>query len=675
MIRTAPTRARLRAVDYLRVSTEDQVKGYGIQYTGKKTKRHIDKKDWEYVTTFVDEGVSGSVLAHEREDLPRLMAQARQVPRPFDVVVVSEGRAIGRAGRAFWPWVWELEDLGVFVAVVKGDYDNTTPEGRSRMRKAADAAEDEREMIRDRTQGGIQEKAEDGRHPGGQARYGYYIADQGKVGLSRLALDECDGMERCTRTEPCTAVHEIAVLRRGRQLMIQTYGNWSKTVLALNAEGLVNRSGKPWSMQNFRGRFLAALDPRYVFRSAANAALDGDGNPVWGESITIDLPPVFTSEEMDEFRRACDNKVRAAVANGRVYPLSQRITSLCGAHYVGGTSMTKGVSAHYQCAGKRPAYAGAPTCDCSQLDAAGVESWVWQEVTALLSDVDKLRGLAKRQLERSSEQRIDHAARLAELDQHVAEQESAITTTMAMAAKQAARRGLRGAEAEASVARTIRPLEDELESLEEQRRQVAVWQAEAADAGRRAGDLEELAYRASKGLPEANPEDQAQLYKLLRITGELTGPVPQMRKGPACALADWFRERDRLVPALDDKGWAKVAPLFRRELEQRRVLEALLRKAATGATWRELETELGTTALRSCWRRWHDSGLWERAMDALPRTGREVPRRHPLPPISLHGVLQPTLVLSAASESHATKLAPSGQFSYAGYQFSLAVAA
>ncbi|WP_176733169.1 hypothetical protein [Streptomyces agglomeratus] len=34
----------LRAVDYLRVSTEEQTKGYGIAYTGKRTKAHIAKK-------------------------------------------------------------------------------------------------------------------------------------------------------------------------------------------------------------------------------------------------------------------------------------------------------------------------------------------------------------------------------------------------------------------------------------------------------------------------------------------------------------------------------------------------------------------------------------------------------------------------------------------------------
>ncbi|MGR8008230.1 hypothetical protein [Streptomyces hypolithicus] len=31
----------LRAVDYLRVSTEEQAKGYGITYTGKNTRKYI----------------------------------------------------------------------------------------------------------------------------------------------------------------------------------------------------------------------------------------------------------------------------------------------------------------------------------------------------------------------------------------------------------------------------------------------------------------------------------------------------------------------------------------------------------------------------------------------------------------------------------------------------------
>ncbi|MFI2292410.1 recombinase family protein [Streptomyces niveus] len=115
---------------------------------------------------------------------------AKQEPRPFDLVCVYRERAIGRRDKAFWPWVWKLEDdHNIFTAVVKGDYDNTTDEGRSKMRKAQDRAEDELVTIRDRTQGGIQEKAEEGGYTGGNVPFGWRIEGQGKKGESRVVLD------------------------------------------------------------------------------------------------------------------------------------------------------------------------------------------------------------------------------------------------------------------------------------------------------------------------------------------------------------------------------------------------------------------------------------------------------------------------------------------------------
>lgn len=52
---------QLRAVAYLRVSTEDQRKGYGIAYTGKRVVKHIAHKGWALVDIFADEGFSGSL--------------------------------------------------------------------------------------------------------------------------------------------------------------------------------------------------------------------------------------------------------------------------------------------------------------------------------------------------------------------------------------------------------------------------------------------------------------------------------------------------------------------------------------------------------------------------------------------------------------------------------------
>ena len=80
--------------------------------------------------------------------------------------------------------------------------------------------------------------------------------------------------------------------------------------------------------------------------------------------------------------------------------------------------------------------------------------------------------------------------------------------------------------------------------------------------------------------------------------------------------------------ALTDDEWACLEPLLpvhragrgRPAVDHRRVLEALLWLARTGAPWRTLPERFGpwqTIATR--FYRWTASGLWKRIMDALLR--------------------------------------------------------
>ncbi|WP_280143024.1 recombinase family protein [Streptomyces melanosporofaciens] len=204
----------------------------------------------------------------------RLMGQARQVPRPFDVVVVSESRAIGRTDRAFWRWVWELEDLGIYVADAKKDIDNTTESGKEAMREEANFAFKEYGRIRQRTQGGIREKAEDGGLTGGRPRYGYRVENPGKRGLSRVVLDRCD--ETCGCGQP----HEFDVLHLAHALIVVDGLNVRQAAIRLNAVGRYTRSGKPWSNRNLWSRLVdATSDPVVIFRNPKRAKLGIDGTP------------------------------------------------------------------------------------------------------------------------------------------------------------------------------------------------------------------------------------------------------------------------------------------------------------------------------------------------------------------------------------------------------------
>ncbi|MER0483110.1 recombinase family protein [Streptomyces sp. Edi2] len=594
-------------MDYLRVSTEEQAKGYGIAYSGKKTAGYISQKGWEHVGTFVDEGVSGALESHQRPDLRRLMERAWTVPRPFDIVVVNEGRAIGRTGRAFWRWVWELQEIGIFVAVVKRDYDNSTPEGESKMRKDADYAEDEREIIRERTQGGIQEKAESGGYIGGKVPYGYC------VGAGRLVLDEC------RKGRDCAAKHEACALRRGRTLYV-ALRDWSQAALAVNTEGYRRRDGGLWGGQSLRQQVLnpIVLEARQVFRGSGGVRRDHEGRPVNGERVVIPLPPVFTPAEVEELRAASGRPVRT-LQKARVYTLSGRIVSPCGKRYIGGGTILR--TKAYRCQGRSRAYAGAPTCSCPYLAADPVEERTWRRVRTLLGDADRLKGIAGCQSEPSAAQCDGSRERRGELDRQIRIHRQALAIALGVAAKEVAALDLGLEESERAVVRQIAPLQAELGVLLDARRELKARLAESDAARERSAQLVELAAmtrRMWSGLPLKR---QKELMAALDVEVTFLEPPQQGRKGQLCALTAWFTDRRLLVPLLTDEGWATIEPMIThrpRGVSPRLVMTGILYKARTGKSWSALPDLFGCpSTLQTYAARWRESGFWENAMRSL----------------------------------------------------------
>lgn len=622
---------QLRAVAYLRVSTEDQKKGYGISYTGKRVVKHLARKGWALADVFADEGFSGSLEAHDRPGLARLMELARQPKRPFDLVCVAEARAIGRRDRAFWPWVWELEDLGVYVAVVKGDYDNTTADGRSRMRKDADKAEDERETIRDRTQGGLQEKAEDGGYTGGFVPFGYEIVDKGVKGESRHGL--------------CAA--EAATLRHARELFVQKK-SWPDTATTLNSERLLTRSGKPWTHENLQKIMMGdpVLNSQIIFRKEKKAKLDRDGRPMYGEQVAIKLPPVFTPEERQELLDAHELVKKGPPANrGRVYILSGRMTSPCGQTYTGHLANSR--TAGYRCNGS--ASAGGAGCECSFLEAEVTEKAMWAKFCEALGDIDRLRKVASDWTSINAGQNINHAERIVDLEKQITRLRRTKNLTMSMTIREAIEEGASDSEAEQAAAAAVRSLNEELSSLESLRAETAAWQAETEAAGQRARDLLEMAEKAHKRLEKLQPAQKQRLLELLDTTVTVREDAPKGRQGAACSLASWFRDCGQTVPVLTDEGWKSIAHFFPklRKGEPRKVVEGLLHKACSGTPWAQLPEEYGPhTLLHNHWTRWNKSGLWEQAMGLLAGTeGRQPFRPWVAPSMSIRTWVIPELLL------------------------------
>ncbi len=616
---------QLRAVAYLRVSTEDQRKGYGIAYTGKRVVKHIAHKGWALTNVFADEGFSGSLDHTQRPDVKELMRQARMMPKPFDVVVVHEDRAIGRKGRAFWPWVWELQDLGISTAVVVGDYDNTTEEGESRMRKAADRAEDELIVIRNRTQGGIQEKAEflghEGAYLGGSVPYGYRVKNKGVKGESRLEPDECDCDGECSARHEADALH-LAVSRFVATRSYETAGR------DLNGAGYRRKNGTLWdygSVHNLLNS-RATLEAVIVHRGSRDVVLDKAGSPRYGTAVEIKLKPILSPKELAALAQAKAQRPRRRTPKTFVYTLAGRIASPCGLVYVGAGKSRQGdkhgrsPSKVMRCSGAGGKVKEDRRCTCPIIRAEPVEREAWRLVREFLEDPVELERLATEPLAKRVQTGADFDGRLKDLGKRIAELEESIDLMLMAATQQAASRRMPRAEAEKYVAKMTAQPNAELADLHKQRMEIESWKETSAEAEDTAKQLSALAAKARVRLADKTLEEQAELFNLLRAEIVIVGDVPSRPSGRPCRAMAFFVERGLDVPFLTDEAWAEVqdlVPTFSPRHSSRDVLAAFLDKARTGVPWRALGSSVPHTTLMNHWIRWGAPGGLEAVMGRL----------------------------------------------------------
>lgn len=652
--------AKLRAASYSRVSTEEQTRGFGIENQDTANSEYIDRKSWHHVAAFSDEGVSGSLEMGSRPDFDRLMTLAVQEPRPMDVVVVTATDRIGRTDRAFYRWVWALEDLGIAVAVSHRDIDNTTQHGREAMRSEADYAFREYERILQRTQDGLQTKAMHGGWTGGRPPCGWYIVNKGRRTGSHLGLDDI------------TKKGYAWMMRRAREIFIANRGNWDKTATRINLEGWLTPEGLPFNGPNLREKFLceAVLKGTHTFRNPdsrgagrkGGTKLKADGTAKIRPSVTVEIPRLFTDNELAAFEAVLIRKENVKDREDwNTYPLSKRLISACGRHRVGQVNGSHNARV-YRCSGKTTIAANAaPRCDCSEIHADLVEKHVWEEVTQLLSQPEKLERVASDMLGFAGSTQDAHTDRIAELERRIAVQNTALGSVRASAAVEAAEMGLEPAEAQAHISEATASVLKEIKHLRKLLAEAKEWMEESQAAAQRGKDLSRLAVMARTSLPTMDIEDQLEVLALLRVKVEIQSPVQALRRGNPCPVRAWFESREQTVPlAVPDGAWERIRPLVvkggrgsgkRTAYDLRAVVEAILFKARSGLKWDEVTREVGMLGkqLSKRYNDWVRGGIWEQIMDILADVeGVELPPQpgRTLPDLLVTGDIDPRLLLT-----------------------------
>lgn len=168
-----------RGVAYLRVSTEEQAHDdkFGLESQRQQIEAYcqnnditINPEDW-----FIDAGISGK--SRNRPEFNRILSTEVQNP-PIECVVVAKADRISRDVTTYYVYKDLLARKNIEIVSVKEDWGSqdkitaTILEGFM-----AIMADVERETITMRTAGGRRVKAKNGGYSGGNAPYGYAIAD------------------------------------------------------------------------------------------------------------------------------------------------------------------------------------------------------------------------------------------------------------------------------------------------------------------------------------------------------------------------------------------------------------------------------------------------------------------------------------------------------------------
>ena len=223
----------IRAVPYLRVSTEEQTEsGLGLEAQRSAIEAHCVRNGWVVDGWHADEGLSGSLPPPERPGLVGAIADVRR----GDVLIVYKRDRVVRGDPVLIAMIeGAVRKQGGRLVSVAGEGTEDDSPTNILMRRIVDAfGEYERLLIAARTKAALKAKAARGERAG-TIPYGKRLDPTGPArsrSTGRPCALEVDPVER--------AALEAMVRWRAEG---KSYGAIAR---ALDAQGIPSRSGNPW---------------------------------------------------------------------------------------------------------------------------------------------------------------------------------------------------------------------------------------------------------------------------------------------------------------------------------------------------------------------------------------------------------------------------------------------
>jgi site-specific DNA recombinase len=401
--------ATIRAAIYARVSSDQQAQEHtiGSQIEALVRRVRADGLEMEDSLRFIDEGQSGAVLV--RPALERL--RDRAAAGLIDRLYVHSPDRLARKYAYQILLIEEFQRCGIDVIFLNHEIGDN-PEEQLLLQMQGMIAEYERAKILERSRRGKMHAARNGSvSVFSKAPYGYrYISKREGHGVARFEV--------------------VASEARTVMTIFEWYGqgdcSLSQICERLNREGVPRRSGKPgwdptsvWDMLRdtaYRGEALygksrvgecrprlrpAHGQPEYPGRARSIAATPA------ADRIPVAVPAIVPADLFEVVQeKLAENKARRRRSEPGVRFLLQGLTacSRCGYAYVGKIQgKLKGAGervsyGYYFCTGTdRFRWGGVRICENTPVRMERLDAAVWEDVSALLTDPDRIRREFERQ--------------------------------------------------------------------------------------------------------------------------------------------------------------------------------------------------------------------------------------------------------------------------------------
>jgi DNA invertase Pin-like site-specific DNA recombinase len=233
----------MRAAIYCRLSKNRRGKKANTADQERDCRDYIDSQGWEFVDSYIDDGVSASDKSEKpRDQFLRMMADLRA--GLIDVIVASEFTRLYRRPRELEELLDPVDRFAYDVELVTVDpairrWDIRSGVGRAQLREAAKQAAEYSDYISEKVKSHAKHRAADGRWHGGHPGYGFDY-----VPVVRDGEGEELEPERMSVNEEQAAVVRQVVWQVNAGKRIGTI------CTALNDAGIRTRDGKLWRQGN-----------------------------------------------------------------------------------------------------------------------------------------------------------------------------------------------------------------------------------------------------------------------------------------------------------------------------------------------------------------------------------------------------------------------------------------